>query len=608
MDGKIIERLIEIVERLGKAILERPARLEELLLESCTGCEGKIPGLVTALREGSLEHFLEGLNDPARERLIKVLSRLLQTVSTGEEPLQITTANGAELLFVKGGSFVMGELEGSESPAHRVNLTYDLYVGKYPVTFQEYDRYCDAIDYSGPDDDGIGRGRRPVVNLAWLQVIDYCNWLSEREGLPAAYHVDGNLLDENGRKTNDLLRVRGYRLLTEAEWEYAAYGGKKSRGYRYSGSDDVDEVAWYEENSQSMTQEVGRKAPNELGLYDMSGSVWEYCSDRSAKYRDREETNPHNILGSKRVLRGGCWCNSSDLNRVTCSEAIDHEELHATIGFRVCRIASAEKPKPTIQEAEVKLPAMEFVERGSFVMGNPSGYARLYTSPTRPVELTYDFHIGRYEVTFAEYDSFCAATGRQLPPDEGWGRGSRPVINVTWWDAVEYCNWLSEREGLPCAYDDYGYLLDSNGQETTDISTVVGYRLPTDAEWEYAARAGSKNRGYSYSGSDDIGEVGWFEKNSQSITHEVGKKKTNELGLYDMSGNVWEWCSDWYADDYFGQSPNLNPYNDSIDLERVMRGGSFGDVETLATVYERQYYQPSAASYDLGFRICRTAI
>ncbi|OPZ32293.1 MAG: Formylglycine-generating sulfatase enzyme [Synergistetes bacterium ADurb.BinA166] len=98
------------------------------------------------------------------------------------------------------------------------------------------------------------------MNLAWLQVIEYCNWLSEMEGLPAAYHVDGNLLDENGRKTNDLLRVRGYRLLTEAEWEYAAYGGKKSRGYRYSGSDDVDEVIADERLSAGEADEDGAKS------------------------------------------------------------------------------------------------------------------------------------------------------------------------------------------------------------------------------------------------------------------------------------------------------------------------------------------------------------
>ncbi len=524
------------------------------------------------------------------------------------KPLQIRTANGDELLFVEGGSFVMGELEGSESPAHRVNLTYDLYVGKYPVTFQEYDRYCDATEYSGPDDEGWGRGKRPVVNLAWLQVIEYCNWLSEMEGLPAAYHVDGNLLDENGRKTNDLLRVRGYRLPTEAEWEYAARGGKKGGGYRYSGSNDPDSVAWYEGNSQSATQEVGMKAPNELGLHDMSGNVWEWCSDRSLGYSDREETNPHNIAGYKRVIRGGCWFSPAENVRVACREDSEPVGLYNGVGFRICRISSTGKVEIDTRGSDGPLPVMEFVERGSFRMGSALAGALLDEEPVHGVALSYDFHMGRYEVTFGEYDAFCTATGRQLPPDEGWGRGSRPVINVTWWDAVEYCNWLSEREGLRPAYDDYGYLLDSNGQETTDVSTVAGYRLPTEAEWEYAARGGKKGRGYKYSGSDDIDEVAWYGDNSRSTTQEVGMKAPNELGLYDMSGNVWEWCSDWYSHDYYDESPEVNPYNDLIDLERVMRGGSAGLDPTCARVTSRESLEPSAAGNGVGFRVCRTAI
>jgi len=269
------------------------------------------------------------------------------------KPLQIHTANGDELLYVEGGSFVMGDTRGdgedSERPAHRVNITYDLYVGKYPVTFEQYDRYCDATEYSEPDDEGMGRGRRPVMNLAWSQAIEYCNWLSEREGLPAAYYPDGNLLDEDGRKTNDITRVAGYRLLTEAEWEYAARGGKKGRGYRYSGSNDPDSVAWYEGNSRSMTQEVGMKKPNELGLYDMSGNVWEWCSDWYSHdyYDESPEVDPYNgvvdycdeAVESRRVMRGG----SADLDqtcaRVTSRESLEPSAAGNVVGFRGCRTA-----------------------------------------------------------------------------------------------------------------------------------------------------------------------------------------------------------------------------------------------------------------------------
>ena len=244
------------------------------------------------------------------------------------------------------------------------------------------------------------------------------------------------------------------------------------------------------------------------------------------------------------------------------------------------------------------------VEGGTFTMGDTWGGGDSDERPTHKVTFTYDFYIGKYEVTFDEYDAFCNATGKSKASDSGWGRGTRPVINVTWWDAIDYCNWLSEKEKLPKAYDSDGNLLDKDGRITIDPSKVVGYRLPTEAEWEYAAKGGNKSEGYKYSGSDNVSDVAWYSSNSGSKTQEVGKKAPNELGLYDMSGNVWEWCSDWYGS--YSSSAQTNPYNSTAGSRRVFRGGSGGSNATYTRVAFRNYRSPTFTDNSLGFRICRT--
>ncbi|MFO7882581.1 MAG: SUMF1/EgtB/PvdO family nonheme iron enzyme [Kosmotogaceae bacterium] len=247
------------------------------------------------------------------------------------------------------------------------------------------------------------------------------------------------------------------------------------------------------------------------------------------------------------------------------------------------------------------------VEGGTFQMGDTWDEGETDEKPVHEVTLTYDFYIGKYEVTFEEYDEYCEDTGKSKPDDEGWKRGQHPVINVSWWDAIDYCNWLSEQEGLPKAYDEDGNLLDKDGNETINITEVKGYRLPTEAEWEFAAGGGNESKGYKYAGSNDLNEVAWYDDNSGGHSHEVGTKKPNELGIYDMSGNLWEWCQDGYDDDYYAISPDTNPYNHKTVWLRVLRGGSWSSDVRRERIANRGIDSPGGTGDNGAFRVCRTA-
>jgi len=247
------------------------------------------------------------------------------------------------------------------------------------------------------------------------------------------------------------------------------------------------------------------------------------------------------------------------------------------------------------------------VEGGTFSMGDEFGDLGDDCIPVHTVVLEYDFWIGRYLVTFDEYDLFCDVTGRGKARDWGWGRETRPVIMVTWWDAIEYCNWLSDKEGYPRAYDDEGNFLDAYGELTVDPSEVMGYRLPTEAEWEYAARGGQHHSTYKYSGSDRVADVAWWRRGASMQTHPVGLKQPNALGIYDMSGNVWEWCSDWYAP--YTDVTKTNPYNATPDGNRVVRGGGYYSTQLEVRIAHRSSREPAPSFWDfdeVGIRVVRT--
>ena len=172
------------------------------------------------------------------------------------------------------------------------------------------------------------------------------------------------------------------------------------------------------------------------------------------------------------------------------------------------------------------VPEMIKVKGGEFIMGSNDLEIE---KPIRNVAIR-EFEISKHLITFLRYDGYFEEQRIAKPSDEGWGRGARPVVNVSWIDAVTYCNWLSELHRLEPVY--------SIGPETTLILDTNGYRLPTEAEWEYAARGGKRNKGYKFAGSNKLDQVGWYESNAGQQTHPIGELNSNELGIHDMSGNV----------------------------------------------------------------------
>lgn len=223
-------------------------------------------------------------------------------------------------------------------------------------------------------------------------------------------------------------------------------------------------------------------------------------------------------------------------------------------------------------------PEMVTVPGGTFTMGDEHGDGYSVEKPTHRVSLS-TYKLSKTEVTVAQYRKFCESVGFTMPKEPSWSwQDNHPIVNVSYQDALFFCEWLSEETGKR-------------------------YNLPTEAQWEFAAKGGNQSRGYKFSGGNSILFVGWFKNSSGGKTHEVATKKPNELGLYDMSGNVWEWCLDWYDGDYYASSPSNNPKGPNSGADRVARGGSFKSSANGCRVADRSNLYPSGRENGLGFRV-----
>jgi formylglycine-generating enzyme required for sulfatase activity len=279
--------------------------------------------------------------------------------------------------------------------------------------------------------------------------------------------------------------------------------------------------------------------------------------------------------------------------------------LKGKVGFRVVA-------KVNTKVEDSNLPNMVFVKGGTFQMGSNESDDE---KPIHSVTVS-DFYIGKYEVTVAEFEKFITATRYKTDAEKGgnsrvyttkwetkegvyWKHDikgdlrlrsdyNHPVIHVSWNDATAYCKWLKETTGK-------------------------GFRLPTEAEWEYAAGGGNQSKGYTYSGSNTINNVAWNYENSRKLgsehknygTNPVGQKLSNELGIYDMSGNVYEWCEDTWHSNYQNAPINGSAWIDEKSNIRLVRGGSWSINPNLCRVADRLSYNPYYRFNYIGFRVVR---
>jgi len=492
-----------------------------------------------------------------------------------------------EMILIPAGKFKMGSPasekgRSGDETQYEVTLTKPIYMGKFEVTQEQWE----ALMGNNPSIRTKG-ANLPVTNVSWEDCQEFI------------------------KKLNAITKG-GYRLPYEAEWEYTCRAGTTTA---YSCGDNLTK------NDANIDGDsikaVGSYKPNAFGLYDMHGNVWEWCEDWYGDYPEESVTDPRgSATGEYRVLRGGSFLNYALLAR-SFNRNYDSPtyRLNPGLGFRLARIADIKtavgaplvpKPDPAavmpatgdllvapFSEAKAKEAQKEtaknlqkevagieiigkgiklemvIIPAGTFKRGSPtSEKGRSDDEKQHSVKLTKAYYIGKYEVTQNQWEVIMGNN-----PSKTKGE-NLPVTNVSWEDCQKFIVKLNTK-------------------------TDGGYRFPTEAEWEYACRAGTTTA-YSYGANLTKSDAN-FAGNS---IMEVGSYKPNAFGLYDMHGNVCEWCEDWYGDYPVGAV--TDPKGPATGEKRVLRGGSFYGSDSDARSSDRYDHSPTDRGDGGGFRLART--
>ena len=546
-------------------------------------------------------------------------------------------AKKLEMVLIPAGTFMMGCATREagripdESPQHQVTLTKNFYMGKYEITTAQFRLFKSRHKIGILNDISWDENDRAVVDVSWNEAMAYCEWLNTQFG-----------------KNYPGIR---FRLPTEAEWEYACRAGTVTR--RYWGEDLKNDQAgqyanvadltlrpkqpnltiFYINDGYAFTSPVGTYKPNAFGLYDMLGNARELCLDFYGQYKADAQVNPQGIgYGMNRIVRGGSYSDGPEYVRSAVRfRVMPDDSTYRTVGFRVVLENNGEypghisistitpvpvkTPTPTqtpipasatpidvtpLQAAVIDLPGlpidakkleMVLIPAGSFMMGSSGGDAVRYPdeSPQHQVTLTKNFYMGKYEITTAQFRLFKSRHKIGILNDISWDENDRAVVDVSWNEAMEYCEWLNTQTGKNYP--------------------GMNFRLPTEAEWEYACRAGTTTRRYW---GDDLmnDQVSLYANVAASdavdgykYTSPVGIYRPNAFGLYDMMGNAGELCLDFFG--AYKLEAQVNPQGAGYGRDRVFRGGSWSDspADNVRSAYRSHIWPENGKSRTIGFRV-----
>lgn len=498
-----------------------------------------------------------------------------------------------EMVLLPPGKYHRGEGNG----AAVITLTQPLWVGKYEVTQRQYAALIgvtpshfkrSATDLEAANNPVSDPALYPVEAVDHVSAVQFCDAASANTGAE-------------------------FRLLREAEWEYGYRAGTRTKYYNGDDEASRDAIAQHGGNNRMTTERIGSKAPNAFGLYDMSGNVWEWCSDYWTGGYDLQTTidpvGPDRGQGC--VTRGGCWASSAG-NCTAAHRSRDAETYAGShLGFRIARVpssaASRESPPPldcsgptgadaktvvASQRAWAKYLGEPSPERtfpldkqgrvavemallppGKFWQGNEK-------SPVL-VTLNKPLWVGKYEVTQRQYEAVMGNNPAHFRR-EGVDTASHPVELVSHLDARKFCKLASENTGAE-------------------------YRLLWQAEWEYAYRAGTRSKYYNGDADDNVFEIAQCNENNFVSTAKIGSKLPNAFGIYDMPGNVTEWCADIWEKD-FVETQATDPRGPKSGRIYVTRGNAWDSYGRTCNATSRS---PSTETYggsQLGFRLARVPI